>query len=354
MSNTEYSGLSKFLHRLALKSKAIAETSFDIECSTAKGDTSDFSDKHVFVSGLARSGTTVLMTYLYETGVYRSLTYLDMPFVLMPNLWKKFSGSKKASESEYKERAHKDGILVGFDSPEAFEEVFWRIFCGPDFIFDDKLKLHEVNDEVIENFKKYVRNILLSRDAPDKKRYLSKNNNNVLRLKSIHQAFPQAHIIIPFRDPLQHALSLMKQHEHFSEVQEGDKFTLEYMTWLGHHEFGLNQKTFFLNDEETFNKTESYKKTDINFWLADWKNYYKYVNSNHPANSLFLSNEIFSANPAGVLAKLFAILEIELPVVKEEPFVPRPKTISGYDETLLNECNAIYKELEAKFNGWYL
>lgn len=354
MSNTEYNGLSKFLHRLALKSKAIAETSFDIECSTAKGDISDFSDKHVFVSGLARSGTTVLMTYLYETGIYRSLTYLDMPFVLMPNLWKKFSGSKKTPESEYKERAHKDGILVGFDSPEAFEEVFWRIFCGKDFIFDNKLQLHDVSDDVIEKFQKYIQNILLSRDSTDKKRYLSKNNNNVLRFKYIQKAFPQSHIIIPFRDPLQHALSLMKQHEHFSEVQANDKFTLEYMTWLGHHEFGLNQKTFFLNDSDTFKEMESYKKTDINFWLLDWKNYYQYVNSNHTDNSLFLSNEIFSADPVGVLGKLFPILDISLPVVKEDAFVPVPKQVAGYNENLLNECNAIYKELEGKFKGWYL
>src|SRR5690606_15026916 len=132
MAGSEYSFSSRLLHRLALQSKMMAEISFDVDNSMASKKGITFSDEPVFISGLARSGTTMLMRYLHESGRFRSLTYMDMPFVLMPNLWKKLSSGR--SSGSPKERAHQDGIMVSFDSPEAFEEVFWRVFTGSDYI----------------------------------------------------------------------------------------------------------------------------------------------------------------------------------------------------------------------------
>jgi len=274
-----------------------------------------------------------------------------MPFVLMPNMWKKLAPKSKPFEA--KERAHKDGILVSFDSPEAFEEVFWRIFCGKDYIFKDHLRMQNVKDDMLEKYKKYVHNILVSSDSPDKKRYLAKNNNNILRFRHLNKAFPKAQIIIPFRDPLQHALSLLAQHNHFCKVQTEDKFTLQYMNWLGHHEFGLDQKTFILSDKDILNKMAGYKKTDINFWLLNWKNYYQYVNSNQPENSFFVQHETLCSDPVGVLTKVFTKLDIPVPLITEKPFTPPAKQVEGLNQDILNECNLVYKELEAKFSTWY-
>ena len=80
-------------------------------------------DNHVFISGLARSGTTIVMRRFYETNYFRSLTYRDMPFVLMPKIWRKVIGPFQ-QQGISRERAHGDGIKVTVDSPEAFEEVF--------------------------------------------------------------------------------------------------------------------------------------------------------------------------------------------------------------------------------------
>ncbi|MDB5123351.1 MAG: Sulfotransferase family protein [Mucilaginibacter sp.] len=352
MSKSDYSAAGKLLHRVALQSKAIAEMSFDIESMLVNEKKAVFSNQHIFISGLARSGTTMLMRYLYETGVFRSLTYQDMPFVLMPNTWKQMSHQKPAAE--YKERAHKDGIMVGFDSPEAFEEVFWRVFCGEQYIGKDRLKPHTVDNDVLAKFKTYVRNILLSGDGVNQTRYLSKNNNNVLRFRYLRQCLPQSQIIIPFREPLQHAVSLLNQHEHFSKVQSEDKFSLDYMNWLGHFEFGLNQKSFDLNDEETFAAMAGYDKMDINFWLLNWKNYYKYVNDQCPENSVFFNYEKFCSYPASVLGRLFSKLHIVAPCTHLEPFTPQFKQTGQFDMRLLEECNAIYKQLEIKFDKWYI
>jgi hypothetical protein len=352
MAKSDYSATSRLLHRVALQSKSVAEMSFDIDSILVKEKKIVFSDKHIFISGLARSGTTMLMRYLYDTGFFRSLTYQDMPFVLMPNTWKQMSHKKPATG--YKERAHKDGIMVGFDSPEAFEEVFWRVFCGGQYILKDRLKSHTVDNDVLAKFKTYLRNILLSGDRVNQTRYLSKNNNNVLRYQYLQQCLPESQIIVPFREPLQHAVSLLNQHKHFSKLQSNDKFSLDYMNWLGHFEFGLNQKSFYLNDDETFAEMARYDKMDLNFWLVNWKNYYKYVNDQYPENSVFFKYEKFCSDPVGVLTMLFSKLDISVPCSHPEPFNPSYKLVNNFDEALLEECSVIYKQLEIKFDNWYI
>ncbi len=351
MSKSGYSPIFRLLHRAALQSTAIAEMSFEIEAKLVKQKDVSFSDKHVFISGLARSGTTMLMRYLYETGLFRSLTYRDMPFVLMPNIWKLMAHNKPAAE--YKERAHKDGIMVGFDSPEAFEEVFWRVFCGEQYICKDRLQLHAVDNNVLAKFKTYVRNILLSGDELNQTRYLSKNNNNILRFSYVQQCMPNSQIIIPFREPLQHAASLLNQHKHFLKMQLDDKFSLDYMNWLGHFEFGRNQKPFYLNDDGVFAEMAKHNKMDINFWLLTWKNYYNYVNNYHPHNSIFFNYERFCLQPMDVLEKLFFKLDILKPANHVQQFTPPVKIVGNFDKTLLEECMAIYKQLEAKFDKWF-
>ncbi len=346
MSKSGYNFISRLLHRAALQSKPIAEISFDIENAIVRKKGRYFPDNHVFISGLARSGTTILMRHLYETGHFKSLTYFDMPFVLMPNIWKRLS--YRRTSGEYQERAHKDGILVGFDSPEALEEVFWRVFCGKDYILEDRLQLHRIEDNVLAKFKDYVSNILISSDTASQTRYLSKNNNHVLRLDYLQKIMPGSDVIIPFREPLQHANSLLNQHLHFSKMQQEDRFSLDYMNWLGHFEFGLNQKSFFFNDDATFREMGNYDRSDINFWLLNWKNYYRYVNEHYTGNTIFFNYDTFCRDPALELSRLFNKLNISSPPIQAEPFKPPVKIITGFGKNLLEECNSIYKMLEIK------
>lgn len=118
---SQYGIFSKMVHHLALGNRFIAKASFDIEQATQKLDhASIINQKHVFVAGLARAGTTVLMRRFYSSGMFRSLIYRDMPFVLMTNLWGRMSFSSQ-KQSERQERAHGDGLLVDYDSPEAWK-----------------------------------------------------------------------------------------------------------------------------------------------------------------------------------------------------------------------------------------
>ena len=114
--NKDYSFLSKTLHHLALGSNIIPEMLLDIEMAVFKKKLDkDNLKPHVFVSGLPRSGTTLLMRSLYETNQFASLTYEDMPFILSPNLWNKITGRKIKSYTS-KERAHGDNIQININS----------------------------------------------------------------------------------------------------------------------------------------------------------------------------------------------------------------------------------------------
>ena len=180
------------------------EVMFDVEQSIFFKKDDNFDDDHVFVTGLARSGTTILLNAIYQSNQFASLTYDDMPFILAPNFWAKISPRK--IHGELQERAHSDGIRVSTNSPEAFEEVFWKTFV-------DDLKIRE------EFFIKFISLILKKNN---KTHYLSKNNQNIRRLVLISEIFPRSKILIPFRDPLQQALSLFSQHMKFVKAQNED------------------------------------------------------------------------------------------------------------------------------------
>lgn len=263
----EYSSMAKMTHRLALAAPSRGEMLLDIEhMVSAKPPTEAAEGRHVFVSGLARAGTTVLMRAIYESSQFASLTYRDMPFVMAPNLWARLSQSSKR-DMEKTERAHGDSVLVDFDSPEALEEPFWRTFCGKDYIKDDRLVPHSADDEVINSYRKFVDHALA---RYGRGRYLAKNNNNILRLGALRSAFPNASILIPFRSPIDQAASLKKQHERFLDVD--DPFTHDYMSWLAHHEFGPGHRPFDIADGIPDASPET-----IDYWLALWVNVHRFL-----------------------------------------------------------------------------
>jgi len=293
-----YGFLSRALHRLALGSRAIAQSSFDMEKVFYPRTPVDES-RHVFITGLARAGTTILLRSLHDTGSFRSLTYRNMPFVLMPTGWPQLSrGFWKQMEPT--ERAHGDRIEVDFNSPEAFEEVFWRVFCAEEYILPNRLVPHRPEDEIVDSFRQFVGQILSGLDSASI-RYLSKNNNNILRLGTLIRAFSDCVIVIVIRDPLQQAHSLMRQHEKFCARHDADRFSQDYMRWLGHHEFGRTHKRFDFGRTES---KESYDIADINYWIALWCDVYRHVDQNAPEDSIIVPYETFCAEPKRVLSEI--------------------------------------------------
>ena len=240
-----YSWLEKKLHQFALSSQFMREVTFDFE-SINISSTSE-TENHIFITGLARAGTTILLNALYESNIFGSLSYSDMPFILSPNLWSKISFSKR--DLELTERLHGDGIKVSKESPEAFEEVFWKTFAEEEY------------EELEDKFRVYVGNIIYKYK---KERYLSKNNQNIRRINLITSIFNNSKILIPFRNPIQHAYSLLTQHKKFIEESKNDQFISKYMKWIGHTEFGPNYIPIYNHNLNFHNDLE------INHWIEQW------------------------------------------------------------------------------------
>lgn len=340
MPESGYGFLDRLLHRLALQSGSIAEMSFELDKRMVASDPARIRHRrHVFVSGLARAGTTVLMRRFHATGLYRSLTYRDMPFVLAPNLWRRLTSASKR-EIEPGERAHGDKLLVDADSPESLDEVFWRIFTGNEYIRDRQLVPYAPPAELIDKFAGYVDSIL-SADSPVRHRYLSKNNNNILRLGSIHRAFPNALILIPFRKPLQHAHSLLQQHKRFSQLQARSGFTLSYMTWLCHHEFGLDHRPIL----PAGITAPQYPTNTMDYWLQLWCDTYSWLQNSKPDTALFVCYEDLCACEE-YWKRLAALAGISAEHQDGAPFVSGNRTNAmNADREVADRAMAIYEQL---------
>lgn len=339
---SDYGTGSKFLHQMVLGNNFLGEALFDIERLLFSPNIT--SEKpHVFVAGLARAGTTVLMRTLYENGKFTSLTYRDMPFILAPNLWRRIAGFSRQDTGK-QERAHGDGLTIDYDSPEALEEVFWRTFCGSDYITKNGLIPMTADNETVDKFKAFVGLVL--NNTPDNC-YLSKNNNNILRLDAIARAFPHALIIVPFRDPLQQAFSLLNQHKKFLKTHSEDPFAKKYMTWLAHHEFGADHRPFLFDGIDGEEKNTQH----LSYWLMIWINTYAYLINNPPPQAVFLSYERLCDNSEVVWKKLGEQINLA-PYTDKISFTKALHPISEpVPGDLLKKSNDIYKRLMVKSIG---
>lgn len=254
-----YSAMDRLLHRVALSGSAIPKVLFDLERSRFLESSPEPAGPHIVVCGLARAGTTVIMRDIHATDKFGSLTYRDMPFAIAPN---SFSSTTASASLETKERSHGDGVLVNLDSPEAIDEVFWRVHAGPDYIRSDRLIPHRPSDEHISLLRDYRRLIL---NKTGKSRYLSKANNTSLRLDRLAEQMDDTLFVVPFRDPADQAKSLQRQHERFSG---SSKFQRDYVSWLGHFEFGDTHRPF------AFAAMPEGTPDQLSYWLDIWRDVY--------------------------------------------------------------------------------
>ena len=243
----KYNFIQKLLHDAVLSNNFINKSLFEIEKIFYKNKENIQNNLHVFISGMPRSGTTILLNFIYSSEEFASLKYKHMPFILSPNIAKLLNMNNINSG----ERAHFDGIRQDLNSPEAFDEIFFR--QSKSFVLD----------EIVN----YIKLILV---AENKNKYLSKNNLNYKRIELISKVFPKSQFLIPIREPLQQSYSLLNQHKNFLKLQKKEDFVRRYMNYLSHHEFGKNHKPWL--------KTVNFKNTEsINYWLEQFTLFYKNI-----------------------------------------------------------------------------
>ncbi len=244
------------LHRFALDSATFRRFWFRRECERNDG-AFDPGRENVFIAGLARAGSTALLNVLYRSGAFASTTYAMMPFVMAPSMARVIARLPRTPVAPT-ERAHGDTITVGLDSPEALDAVFWSTFFPAPA---ERLAPREVPPAMLGDYAMFIENLLLDAGAD---RYLAKMNQGIDKLASLAAYFERSVFLVPFRDPLQQASSLRRQHERFRQLSA---YESRYFGWLEHTEFGALHRRFGSADSST---RTAFDPAELNYWLAQW------------------------------------------------------------------------------------
>ncbi len=243
-----YSRLDRFLHRVAFATLGLQKSVADVEDRLyARRIRRASVEAPVFLTALPRAGTTVLLDALASAAAFAVHTYRHMPFLLTPMLWDAFARRYRV-EGGVVERAHGDGVEIGFDSAEAFEEVVWRAFWPHKYLLG-RIRAWTASDaepggdfDVV--FKSHIAKMIALEDTNQRERvrYLSKNNANIARIPFLAKLFPEAVVLVAFRNPADHAASMLRQHLNFRELHASEPFVRRYMADIGHYEFGMDRR----------------------------------------------------------------------------------------------------------------
>ncbi len=349
---SQYSFLDKVLHRLAFSTpKLQIEFAAREDADFFKPPRAASVERPVFITAMPRAGTTLLLNIVASTGAFAHHTYRHMPFLFTPLMWRRFSHRFEHKDTPH-ERAHGDGMLVSLDSPEAFEEMLWKAFWPRQYARDRILIWPaEGRSEFLDFLKRHMVKLGSVEDgnAP-RSRYASKNNFNIARIGWLRGGFPDAAIIVPFREPIEHAASLLRQHLSFLDLHRKDAFARDYMAGIGHFDFGAGLKPI---DFDGWVGACAAKPTELAFWLDYWRAAYGYLLREHAKEAMLFDYDRFCAAPDQGLRDL-AVAVGENGILRSASgtnTVGAPRRhnpdLAGIDPQLLLECRALHDALRA-------
>jgi hypothetical protein len=204
-------------------------------------------EKPIYIAGLARSGSTILLETLAMHPWVGTHRYRDFPPIFTPYWWNRWLQRLPRRDEVPTERTHKDGIAVTSESPEAFEEVLWMAFFpGVHDSAKGAVLDRATAPAGFERFyRDHIRKLLAIRG---RRRYLAKGNYNVTRLALLGRMLPDARFLIPVRNPAWHIASLMKQQKLFTAGQRNNRRAVQHLQRAGHFEFGLDRRPINTGD----------------------------------------------------------------------------------------------------------
>lgn len=270
MNPASYSRIDRLTHRIAFCHRAVQDVLAEVEAATFGRTWRDQPlARPIFVTSLPRAGTTLLLQVLSRMQSVATHTYRDMPFVRAPILWSRLAGGFRAARTAG-ERAHGDGVMVDFDSPEAFEETVWLARFPEHYKECGIVPWRGPVPRFMAEFADHMRRVIVLRrpGATAIVRYLSKNNANIARIGVLRSAFPDAQIVVPIRNPLDQARSMYRQHLRFASLHATDRFARRYMADIGHFEFGALHRPILF--ERMDSVTARYKPDQLEYWIAYW------------------------------------------------------------------------------------
>jgi hypothetical protein len=276
-------------------------------------------DRPIYISGLARAGTTILLEMLANHSSVTTHKYRDYPLVHMPVWWNQFLDRAAMGDPDPVERAHKDGIHVTPDSPEAMEEILWMAYfpdCHNPSV-SNVLDGHSKHPEFEKFYRDHIKKMILIRSGD---RYLAKGNYNVSRLGYLNAKHTNARFVIPVRDPVSHVASLIKQHRLFCDEERKDPRVLKYMCRSGHFEFGLDRRPINFGDDAAVRRISELWESgqEVRGWAAYWSLVYGFlagqfqIDQDFARRAIMVHYDNFCREPQSTLTRVFGHCELEI------------------------------------------
>jgi len=270
--------------------------------------------KPIFVSGVARSGSTILTEVISQHPLLACHHYSDFPITWIPYWWNSLRKNLPLPKQEPQERAHRDRLMVTGDSPEAVEEVLWmHFFPGahrPDcsHVMGEQ-ECHPKFDKV---YRDHIRKLLVVRN---RQRYLAKNNYNATRIEYLLKLFPDARIVIPIRDPVHQVASLIKQHRLFGHQNAEDSRVSRQLQLSGHYEFGPHRCPIIVNERRQAHYSQDLE--EVAWYASQWADVYGFLHKRMQENQtlakacLVVRYEETCSRTEKSLGRLFAHLGLD-------------------------------------------
>jgi len=347
-----YGLLDRWLHRVAFATVSVQATLDEHEQRSRAGELAAIDpSRPVFITSLPRAGTTLLLEMCATLPEFASHCYRDMPFVLCPLLWSRFSSRFQRNQAS-QERAHGDGMQISLDSPEALEEVIWKQFWPQHYAREcivpwQNLDEPEFREFLLQHFAK----IIWLRCGNQSGRYVSKNNLNIARVAALSRMLPKSTFVIPFREPLQHAGSLLAQHRRFLEIHRQDSFARDYMAAIGHFDFGQNLRP--VDFDGWLGLARDGDRVRLGFWVEYWIACFRYLLPLAGDRIHFVSYEALCTDPDGTLRHLASLLDAKQPelLVAQANAVRAPRLhaveLRGIPADVLEQAASLHESLLA-------
>jgi len=348
----DYSEVDRFLHNIAFSGPKLQRGVSCLE-NLIMGKPRVDHGPPIFITSLARGGTTAMLNGLTLLPGIATHTYRDMPFLTAPLLWDRLAGGSKRSV-ERRDRAHNDGLTIDLDSAEAFEEVIWKMFW-PEKYGSDGIALwteadHDVDADrfLYQHMLKIIR-ARFGQSPTLPVRYCSKNNTNIGRLAYLPAAFPGCEIVIPLRQPARHAASLHRQNQNFKGLQAKDDFLRKYMSDIGHFEFGQIYAPLKFSGSDA----SRYDPESPNHWLNYWIAAFRTVEERLSADQrlILVTQDSLRENAQETMAKLAERLKIPLSGQNFGAMFRSEPDLGDDDDfcpNLLCDAQAIYAQLSSQ------
>ena len=153
-------------------------------------------------------------------------------------------------------------------------------------------------------------------------------------------------MLIPFREPVQQAASMSRQHKRFLEIHEEDDFVREYMEAIGHHEFGKGLRPVNLDDW----LDDAPSPSELSCWVQYWTAAYEHVLAHQGDNTVLLSYARLTEEPDNALSQLADAIDVpEADLLSQADRLHPPRThdvdTSAVPNTLLQRATDTYGRL---------